>query len=548
FAIMVPIAKTMPVFSFVPSVMMALTIAFSIDYSLFLLSRYKEEIQKGKDVDTAIFLMLKHAGHTISVSGITLIVSFIGLTFFPLGLLATIGIGASVSVLVTLIVNLTLIPAILYIFPQFFSKFLQVKIPYRKNRKKLKKTKEDIWIQTGRDATKYAIPIILIVLVITIPISVQTMKLEATLDYSHILPRHADSMAAYKIIKDSFSPGMLGPMYILIVTNETNGVLTQSYFNVSATLVEYLTFHTSISLSSFIGISYAQGTKIDFVQALFLLSPESPLYNTTEARMYREMFNRYTNFDNSSTIIEVQPNFDPFGAYVETWIKEARQILDYFFNTTPYTFYLAGGSTDVVDAVDLAYDIFPTMIGVVLAVIYIVIAIMFQSLLVPLRLIFTVVLTISWIYGLAALIFDVGILDFISAPLRDVSSLYWATPIMSFSILIGLGLDYDIFLVSRISEFRDYGFTEKDSIIKGLSKTGRIITMAGIIMAIAFSGLMLSGSMVMNEFGFVLCTAVLLDTFLIRTILVPAIMSIAEKFNWWPSKKPKPDKKFEDEI
>ena len=86
------------------------------------------------------------------------------------------------------------------------------------------------------------------------------------------------------------------------------------------------------------------------------------------------------------------------------------------------------------------------------------------------------------------------------------------------------------------------GFTEKASIHKGLFKTGNVISFAGIIMAIAFSGLLLSRVMVLNQFGFMLCIAVLIDTFIIRTILVPAIMSLASKWNWWPKKVPEPTK------
>ncbi|GAI87513.1 unnamed protein product, partial [marine sediment metagenome] len=137
----------------------------------------------------------------------------------------------------------------------------------------------------------------------------------------------------------------------------------------------------------------------------------------------------------------------------------------------------------------------------------------------------------------------VGILDWMfPRVLGDVSAVYWATPVMSFSILLGLGLDYDIFLLSRISEYRNKGYTERASVIKGLYKTGGVISMAGIIMAIAFSGLMFSNVLVMTEFGFILTFAVLIDTFIIRTILVPAIMSIADKWNWWPGKKPEATK------
>lgn len=554
FFVMYPIAKLMPVFSFVPSVMMALVIAMSIDYSLFLLSRYGEEIKNGKTNKESIELMLEHAGHTISVSGLILSVTFMGLIFFPVGLLSSIGIGAAICILVTLVINLTLSPALLFTFGKFFSK-ISLKRKKQKEIPKDEKTRKEIalqnqlksiWYKIGKKATKYSIPIIIIIFVLAIPMSIQLMNFDTTISNNHVLPRDGNSAEAYDIIKSEFKPGMVGPMYIIISTNETNGVLTQEIFTTSANLIQQIVNDTEITSNSFISISWASygdsGFSIPFIQAITLLF-DSSLDNDSNAQAYRMMFNRYTNEENSTLLIDVQPNFDPFSRYTEEWIKETREIIEEFQESSDYKFYLAGGSTSVVDTVDIVFDLFPLMIGVIVAIVYIMLALMFKSIFVPLRLIITVGLTISWIYGMAALIFHVGILDWLfPRVLGDISAVYWVTPVMSFSILLGLGLDYDIFLLSRISEYRNKGYTERASIIKGLYKTGGVISMAGIIMAIAFSGLMLSNVLVMTEFGFILTFAVLVDTFIIRTILVPAIMSIADKWNWWPGKKPEATK------
>jgi uncharacterized membrane protein YdfJ with MMPL/SSD domain len=109
---------------------------------------------------------------------------------------------------------------------------------------------------------------------------------------------------------------------------------------------------------------------------------------------------------------------------------------------------------------------------------------------------------------------------------------------MAFSIIVGLALDYDVFLISRILEYRQEGLDHESSIVAGLYSTGGIITAAGLIMAVAFGGLMFSSSPVLYQWSFLLTSAVLLDTFVIRTLVVPIVLGWTGKFSWWPRRLP----------
>ncbi len=556
FSIMLPIAKATTVFSFVPSIMMSLVIALSIDYALFLLSRYKEEIEKGKSSNDAISTALEHAGHTITVSGVTLAVSFLGLMLFPVAFLSTIGLGSAIAIVVALAANLILAPTLIFIFPKFFSRSALMKNSTIMNAKtederriaQKEKQQKSFWYRVGKFTTKRknALTIVMLVLLIAIPISLQTINMDTTMDNAYYMPEKADSHIAYNILKEDFNPGIIGPIYLIIKTDDSQGVLTRDFFNVSQSLILRMVEKTEVAGNSFISITFAQGNIIPYdIVMNWFFNEESSFYNTSEAVLYRGMFNLYTNSDNSSSIIEIQPNFDPFGDYMNTWVKDVREILDDFSDNTEYDFYLAGGPTEVIDTVDLVYAMFPWIILLVVSVVYVFLAVMFRSFILPLRSIFTIGLTISWIYGLTELIFNIKLFEKLYPVLSDVDSLYWATPIMSFSILLGLGLDYDIFLLSRISEYRNKGFTNRASVIKGLYKTGVVITMAGVIMAVAFSGLMLSSVLILVQFGFILALGVLIDTFIVRAILVPSIMSLLGKFNWWPGRKPE---ELKDEL
>jgi RND superfamily putative drug exporter len=149
-----------------------------------------------------------------------------------------------------------------------------------------------------------------------------------------------------------------------------------------------------------------------------------------------------------------------------------------------------------------------------------------RSVFIPIRLILTILMSILWAVGFLILLFQFYI----------GMGIYWIIPILLFSLLMGLGMDYDIFLVSRIKEEVGRGRSDEDAIVRSVEKTGLVITACGLILAAALGTLMLSSSYILIESGFTLSLAILLDTFLVRIFLVPSIMMVLKKWNWWPSK------------
>lgn len=176
-------------------------------------------------------------------------------------------------------------------------------------------------------------------------------------------------------------------------------------------------------------------------------------------------------------------------------------------------------------------------------VVFLLMGIFFRSFVAPLRSVVSISLTLAFVFGLGVLVFEKGVLNWtqISMWNSGAGEVSWLVPVMAFSIIVGLALDYDVFLVSRILEFRtEEGYGHKSSIVAGLHATGGIITAAGLIMAVAFGGLMLSSSPVLYQWSFLLTSAVLLDTFVIRTLVVPIITGWTGEWSWWPRRLPAP--------
>lgn len=241
-------------------------------------------------------------------------------------------------------------------------------------------------------------------------------------------------------------------------------------------------------------------------------------------------------------------------------------------------------SQNSVDTIDAVFGTFPIMVAITCAVVLVVMGVAFRSVLIPLRSVITISLSLMFTFGFANLTYvgeaQAMVIIFLHAAgdcvcryehdalgwlhiagLANSSTIVWMSPLCTFVIICGIGLDYDVFLTVSIVEERDKGHHTRESVTRGLYRTGYIITAAGIIMAIAFFGLVLActslgmrgGSAVrvacltavltrhvgaaittLNQFGFYLVFAVLFDTFVVRSLLVPAMMGLLQDANWWP--------------
>ena len=194
------------------------------------------------------------------------------------------------------------------------------------------------------------------------------------------------------------------------------------------------------------------------------------------------------------------------------------------------------------DTMQSVYSRFPRMISTTACTVFVLVGLFSRSLFAPFRSILSIGLTLGFSFGLGAIVYQNGTFSWLG--LRAFEStdggFCWLVPVMAFSIIVGLALDYDIFLASAIVEFRQKGFDHRASIGLGLHSSGGIITAAGGIMAVAFGCLMLSSSPILYQFSLLLTCAVLLDAFIVRTMVVPVVTCLVGRFCWWPRKFPEP--------
>lgn len=195
----------------------------------------------------------------------------------------------------------------------------------------------------------------------------------------------------------------------------------------------------------------------------------------------------------------------------------------------------------VMDLIDVTSYLLPlTFMGCV-GVSLLLIGAWFRALLIPIKLFLTVVVPITWTYGAALYVYEDGVLSWTGfpglMPLED-SGIDWTVPLFTLTFIVGLAFDYEIFLIERVREFREEGFGDRESIQLGLAATADTITSAGMIMAFTFMGQLLGSVPVTNQMGFILVFSIVVDTFVVRTIMVPAMLSLCPGANFWPSKMP----------
>jgi len=237
--------------------------------------------------------------------------------------------------------------------------------------------------------------------------------------------------------------------------------------------------------------------------------------------------------------LNVHLNIAPFDTAGGEWLEKVRNAFKKQAQEDGYEYYISGGDVAGYDTVKKVFEYFPYVCAGIMLVVFCICTFAFRSLVVPLRAIFTICLTLCFSFGTGVLVYERHALDWthfkgFSNPGGD--ALAWITTSMLMPISVGLSLDYDIFLLTRIFEYRKGSFNDYQSILCGLSQTGSVITAAGMVMAVAFSGLLLSSNSTLNQVSWFLVCCVLIDTFIVRTIIVPALMILLGEKNWWPSR------------
>jgi uncharacterized membrane protein YdfJ with MMPL/SSD domain len=590
FAVMMPLTYVMDVSAFTPDMMGAMTSALNIDYALFLLSRFQEQVSAHqlldlKDVGIQYMIVKRTtrlAAHNILVSGITVAMANAGIAVFPMDMLRTIGIGCCFAVLSTIVINMTVTPLLLFVFFNYFSVPFELPTSITKHVSQLykrisginaasmvdddkeplmrKSTLQDVhaqsyqnqikspWFRISLLTTANPLPVLAAVIAIGIPLFVLCPQMAVSFDLFVQIPRNADHLAGFKNIMNVFGAGQTSPYYFPVDSGTREGVKNDVFFQALQDVVYTLSAKSGQDVSRFQTIAIVPNPNstaaatVPFVNLTWAEAEIALLINAE----YRFAWDQAVTKDNRSTLVQLYTSFPPIGIDAKPFCDKMVPFVQDMKDPRFVYIGMSGGGSDSWAVMQWVMEWFPYQIAITFAVIFIFIAMAFKSIAVPVRMLFTVSYTVAFTYGLAVLVFQYEWLDGAWTALNGVNGVFWLIPIQSFTVICGLALDYDVFLLSRVIEYRKKGFNDTAALCKAVWKTGRIISFAGLIMAIAFSSLVFSQIMVMNQAGLMLAIAVVLDTFVIRTLFTPALMSLIPNYAFWPAKMPIGHRSIED--
>lgn len=484
-----------------------LGLGLSIDYSLFLVSRFREELA-ANELEQAVARTTATAGRAVFFSGLTVLIGLSGLGFFEFLFMRSVGIAGILVVLVAVSASLTLLPAILGLLGRRIDALQVIRRGPETGR-----FWHGITEFVMQRPLQVAIPVIVVLVVLGLPFRhVELSSPDAT-----ILPTSTPSRQALEDFRRAFGDGALSPIVIAVETERP--------VNAPQTLAPLYEFTRRLAadprvtrITSIVTID----PRITLAQYQMLYADPTRIPDPVLRRAYEQLAGDH--------LAAVYVYVDSLPAS-----DRAKQLLHDIRRMDPgpgLRLWVDGGTAEIVDVVDRMYSEFPYAALTVVLATYVVLFLLLRSVFLPLKAIVLNVLSLTASYGALVFVFQDGhfssLLRFSPLGFTEAS-----LPIVMFCILFGVSMDYEVFLLSRMREAWDQTRDNRIAVATGLARSGRIITGAALILVVVATAFVTADVVLIKALGLGMALAIALDASIVRTLLVPATMRLLGQWNWW---------------
>ena len=479
----------------------ALGLGLAIDYALFIVSRYREELDAGWPVADALVRSIRTAGRTVVFSAATVAISLSALLVFRQAFLRSFAFAGIAVAAIAALSSVVVLPAVLALLG---TRINSLRIGRRRNTARSSATTDDgFWHRSALAVMKRPGRIAAAGIAGLLVLGIPFLHINLGLSDHRVLPTSATARKALDSIATNFDSRENGAAEIFVrsfdPTNSANVADLGSY---------------AAAVSSVSGVA-----RVDALTGSYIGGRQVAPANQVSQRFAGTA-------GVNATWMSIVPSVEPISQRGEQFAKEVRAV------PSPFSVLVGGPSAQLVDSKASLIGRLPWAGGIIALVTFVLLFLMFGGLLVPVKAVLLNLLSLTATFGAMVWIFQDGHLSE-SLGFTPTGTIDATTPVLMFCIAFGLSMDYEVFLLSRIKEEHDRHGDNSRAVAVGLEKTGRIVTAAALLIAIVFVAFATSGVSFIKLFGLGLALAVLMDAFVIRSTLVPAFMKLAGEANWW---------------
>ena len=512
-------ARYTPMSVFVLNITTMVGLGVGIDYSLLIVTRFREELNRGLSAADAAIRTVETAGSAVVTSGLTVVVGFAALVTTPLSDTRSVGVGGLFVVAVAVLLATTFLPAVLAILGRNIDRPKWLARPLARFHAPTGWERWARWLG-HRPWRAVAVGGTAIAL-LTFPLSQIRLGLPAT----NWFPPESESGRGLEALREMGASGVIQPVRVVVQLPEGESALSARRLPGLKALTD----------------STRKDPRVREVRGVI-----KPRMSTLQLAVYYsdpaavraknpKFFDAYLSADNRVTLLDVIPADTVSLTGLMDVVRRVRAVVSRGVRgLAGAEILVAGFAASNVDTQQELMKRFPETVALVLGITAIMLFVAFRSLLVPVKAVVLNLLSVGGAFGLTVLVFQHGYGGRVFGLDGPTEAIWAVVPVLVFAIVFGLSMDYEVFLLTRVKEVFDKTGRNDHATMEGLSATASTITSAALIMILVFGTFAFTRVLAVQLIGFGLAAAVLLDATLIRMVLVPAIMHIAGRWNWWP--------------